>query len=151
MPALMGEGSSHGAIIAALERGQALGGGGSGSNGAEEAMERARPHVARSRRLMAVWARLELPHRRVLAAHYCAPPRSRYRPGVHAHLGELAGVCELLTPIWQSLELACSNAAQPRHSARIARELARARRAISAAHRAWRSARGQAVLTWASG
>lgn len=147
MPALMGEGSGHGAILAALERGQALGGGSSGSAGAEEAVERARPHVERSRRLLAVWGRLEVQHRRVLEAHYYQP-RSQWRHGVQAHLGELAGACKHLAPLWSSLELACSNAAQTGNAARIQRELDRAYRAVAAAHRAWRDAKRDAVSNW---
>jgi hypothetical protein len=148
MPALMGEGSGHGALVAALERGQSLGGGCASSAGAEDAVERARPHVERARRLRAVWARLGLEHRRVLEAHYYQP-RAHWRPGVQAHLGELAGACKLLTPMWESLELACSNASQSGHAARIKRELRRAERALSAAHRAWRDAKAEAASSWA--
>jgi len=150
MPSLMGEGSGHGALVAALERGQALGGGCASSDGAEEAVERARPHVERARRLTAIWARLELTHRRVLHAHYYQP-RSHWRPGVRAHLGELAGACKVLTPMWDSLELACSNASQSGHSARIKRELGRAERALAAAHRAWRDAKVEAASNWVDG
>lgn len=147
MPTLMGEGSGHGAILAALERGQALGGGSPSSAGAEDAIERARPHAERSRRLRAIWSRLDLQHRRVLEAHYYQS-RSQWRPGVHAHLGELAGACKLLAPLWQSLELACSNAAQAGNAARIHRELGRAERAVLAAHQAWRNAKAAAVANW---
>lgn len=147
MPALMGEGSGHGALVAALERGQALGGGCASSEGAEEAVERARPHVERSRRLRGIWARVEPKHRRVLEAHYYQP-RSHWRPGVSAHLGELAGVCKLMTPLWDSLELACSNASQSGHAERIKRELSRAWQALSAAHRAWRDAKAEAAVSW---
>jgi hypothetical protein len=147
MPALMGEGSGYGAILAALERGQALGGSSPSSAGAEDAVERARPHVERSRRLRAIWGALELQHRRVLEAHYYQP-RSQWRHGVAAHLGELAGACKHLTPLWNSLELACSNAAQTGNAARIHRELGRAERAVSAAHRAWWAAKAEAVSNW---
>jgi hypothetical protein len=147
MPALMGEGSGHGAIVAALERGQALGGGFSSSAGAEDAVERARPHVERARRLRGVWVRLKAQDRLVLEAHYYQP-RSQWCPGVRAHLGELAGTCKLLTPMWASLELACSNASQPGHAARIQREIGRAQRALTLAHRAWKDARAEAVLSW---
>lgn len=150
MPALMGEGSGHGAIIAALERGQALGGGSASSASAEEAVERARPHVERARRLRAVWARLEQQSRRILEAHYYQSC-TQWRPGVDAHLGDLAAVCKLLTPLWDGLELACSNASQTSHAARIARELARAERAVASAHQAWRNAKAGAVSSWVSG
>jgi hypothetical protein len=147
MPALMGESSGYGAIVAALERGQALGGGSPSSAGAEEAVERARPHVERSRRLRAIWGGLALQHRRVLEAHYYQP-RSQWRHGVHAHLGELAGACKHLAPLWLSLELACSNAAHTGNAARIRRELGRAERAVAAAHRAWWAAKAAAVSNW---
>jgi hypothetical protein len=147
MPALMGEGSGHGAILAALERGQALGGGSTGSAGAEDAVERARPHVVRSRRLRAIWGVLALQHRLVLEAHYYQP-RSQWRHGVAAHLGELAGACKHLAPIWNSLELACSNAAHTGNAARIRRELRRAEHAVAAAHRAWWAAKAAAVADW---
>lgn len=84
---LLGQRSGNGAIVAHLK------GGGSGpfdSSAAEALVERTRPHVARARRLGAVWALVALEHRKLLEAHY--RPRGHWPPGVVAHLGELAAV-----------------------------------------------------------
>lgn len=148
MPSLMGERSGHGALVAALESGTP-GSGSASSAGAEDAAGRAMPHVARARRLMAVWATLGAQHRLILQAHYLRPASRAH--GVGVHLGELAAVCLLLTKRRHELELACSNASRPLHAERIQGELRRARRAVEAAHQAWRTARAASVLTWLGG
>src|SRR5262245_41318507 len=84
-PALLGQRSGHGAVIAALERGP---GGSASTEGAWDAVERARPHVARARRLRAAWGSLAPDHRRLLEAHYSGP--ACRGAGVVAQLGELA-------------------------------------------------------------
>lgn len=144
MPALMGEASTHQAIVAALEG--AGGGGAASSAGAEAVCERARPHVARARRLMAVWNSLELEHRQTLRAHYTAP--ACRVPGVAVHLGELAGVCLLKAANRRTLEAACSNPYELRNARRIAEGRQAAQWALNAAHRAWQGAMGKVMLSW---
>lgn len=135
-PSLMGLRSTHGGIVAALE------GGGSGafdSSAAEAQVERAIPHVARARRLGAIWAQLDGPTRRILTTHYT--PRSSWPPGVTAMLGVFAAAAMALTGDRDRLEVACCHGALAANQAIIRRERGRAERAVSRAHRAWRDAR----------
>lgn len=97
---MLGLRSTHGGIVAALEGG---GGGAFDSSGAEALCERARPHVARARRLTAIWPQLDGETRRVLTAHYAAQTDTS-GPGVRALLGDVA---LLLSPDRDRLELAC--------------------------------------------
>lgn len=143
MPALMGETSGPGALVAALERGP---GGSSSGDRAWEAVERARPYAARARRLVAVWALLPPDHRRLLLAHYTAP--ASRRPGVAAQLGELAGAALALASDRGRLEAACSHASEPRHARLIAEARRSAQSALGRAHRAWAAARQAGVLSW---
>lgn len=144
MPALMGEASTHQAIVAALEGGAA--GGSPSSAGAESVCERARPHVPRARRLGAVWASLDARHRRTLLAHYTAP--ACRVPGVAVHLGELAAVCLLTAANRRTLEIACSNPYELKNARRIAEGRRAAQRALLEAHRAWQGAMGKVMLSW---
>jgi hypothetical protein len=143
-PSLMGLRSTHGGIVAALE------GGGSGafdSSAAEAQVERAITHVARARRLGAVWATLDGPARRILTTHYT--PRSSWPPGVTAMLGVFAGVTMAMTTDKARLELACCHGTLAANQAIIRRERGRAERAVSRAHRAWRDAKTASMLEWA--
>lgn len=144
MPALMGEGSTHQAIVTALEGG--AGGGSAGSAGAEAVCERARPHVPRARRLGAVWASLDAEHRRILIAHYTAPA-SRAQ-GVAAHLGELAAVCLITAANRRNLEAACTHPYEVRNARHIAEARRTAHHALLDAHRAWRGALAKGMLSW---
>jgi hypothetical protein len=99
---LMGLRSTHGGSVACLE------GGGSAafdSSAAEALCERALPHVARARRLGAVWAQLDPTTRQVLTTHYT--PRSGWPPGVTEMLGTFAAVAMAMTTDRARLELAC--------------------------------------------
>lgn len=145
MPALMGASSGHGALVAALERGP---GGSAGDESAWQAVERARPHAQRARRLMAIWATLEHQPRRILVAHYAGP--ACRTPGVDAQLGELAAVALLLSTDRQRLEAACSHASAARNALAIRVARSSAQRAIDGAHRAWVGARREAMLSWVS-
>lgn len=145
-PGLLGQQSGHGAIVAVLE------GGGSGafdSAAAEAVVERARPHVARARRLRAIWAELDRDSRRLLEVHYT--PRSGWAPGVAAMLGSFAGVALALCEDRRRLELACCHGSLPVNRALIRRELARAERAVARAHRLWRDARDAELTGWVCG
>jgi hypothetical protein len=142
-PAMLGQRSTHGAFTARLE------GGGSGafdSSAAEALVERARPHVARARRLSAVWAQLDALTREVLVTHYT--PRSGWPPGVVAMLGALAAVAMSMTRDRARLELACCHGALAANQAVIRRERGRAERAIHRAHRAWRDAKDASMSAW---
>lgn len=145
-PALLGERSGHGAVIAALERGP---GGAQSSDGAWDAVERARPHVARARRLRAAWVRLAPDERRLLQVHYTAP--ACRLAGATAQLGELAAAGLALAADRRALELACGHPAGAGNARRIAEARRLATRALSHAHRAWIGARRAEVLTWAGG
>lgn len=142
MPGLLGESSGHGALIAALERGP---GGAASPDGAWEAVERARPHVARARRLRATWARLAPDERRLLATHYAAP--ACRLAGVLAQLGALAPAALALTSDRRALEQACGHPSGAGSGKRIAEARRLATRALMHAHRAWSSARRSEVLT----
>lgn len=144
MPALMGEGSGHQALVAALEGGSA--GGAASSAGAESTCERALPHVPRARRLLGVWRAVGAEHRRVLLAHYSAP--ASRAPGVDAQLGALASVCLIKPANRARLEAACSHPSDPNHARRIADARRAAQRAVDEAHRAWRGAWRKAMLSW---
>jgi hypothetical protein len=142
-PSLLGQRSGHAAVVAALE------GGGSGafdSTGAEALIERARPHLARARRLGEVWAQLDLESRKLLTAHYT--PRSGWSPGVVAALGMYAGAVMSLTRNREKLELACCHVALEANRATIGRELGRAERAVRAAHARWRDAKNASMIRW---
>ncbi len=135
-PSLMGLRSTHGGIVAALE------GGGSGafdSSAAEAQVERALPHVARARRLGAIWAQLDGPTRRLLTTHYT--PRSSWPPGVTAMLGVFAAVAMASTKDRDRLEVACCHGTLAANQAIIRRERGRAERVVNRAHRAWRGAK----------
>jgi len=147
-PGLLGERSSHAAVVAALESGTP-GNGSPSSSMAEDRIERARPHIARARRLQSIWACMRPEARALLLVHYT--PRNHWPPGVLPHLGRLSALCLHLAPRRASLEMACSNAILPQHAATIRRALDRARRALAAAHRAWRAAKADHVLTWMRG
>lgn len=143
-PSVMGARSTHGGIVAALE------GGGSGafdSSAAEAQVERALPHVARARRLGAIWAQLDGPTRRLLTTHYQS--RSSWPPGVTAMLGVFTGVTMALTKDKARLELACCHGTLAVNQAVIRRERGRAERAVNRAHRAWRDAKTASMLRWA--
>ena len=142
-PCLMGVRSGHGAFVAVLE------GGGSGafdSSAAEALVERARPHVARARRLSAVWAQLDAPTRQVLVTHYT--PRSGWPPGVLAMLGSVTAVAMAMTRDRGRLELACCHGTLASNQAAIRRERGRAERAVNRAHRAWRDAKDASMIAW---
>jgi hypothetical protein len=146
LPALLGERSGHGALIAALERGP---GGVSSGDGAWDAIERARPHVARARRLRAAWSRLAPDERGILQVHYTAPACREV--GVNAQLGALAAAAVALSSNRRALQLACGHPAGAGNAARIAEARRLATRALAHAHRAWLGARRELVLTWAGG
>lgn len=145
-PALFGASSGHGAVIAALERGP---GGAQSSDAAWAAVDRARPHVGRARRLRAVWVRLAPPERHVLQVHYTAP--ACRHGGVIAQLGELAPAALALCGDRRALELACGHPAGAGNARRLAEARRLATRAVSHAHRAWVTARRAEVLTWVGG
>lgn len=142
MPAALGETSGHGAVIAALERGP---GGARSSDGAWEVVERARPHVARARRLRSVWVKLAPDERHLLQVHYTAP--ACRHGGVMAQLGELAPAALALSSDRRALELACGHPAGAGNGRRLAEARRLAVRALAHAHRAWQSARRAEVLT----
>lgn len=143
MPALLGETSGHGAVIAALERGP---GGSPGSDGAWDAVERARPHVGRARRLRRVWARLAPDERHLLRVHYTAP--ASRQGGIVSQLGELAAAALALCSDRRALELACGHPSGKGSARRLAEARRLASRALTHAHRAWTGARRAEVLTW---
>lgn len=145
-PALLGERSGHGAVIAALERGP---GGASSTEGAWDAVERARPHEGRLRRLRRAWALLAPDERQLLSAHYSGP--ACRGAGVVAQLGELARAALALASDRRALELACANPAGSGSARRIADGRRLARRALAQAHRAWQGARRAEVLTSVGG
>ncbi len=145
-PALLGQRSGHAAVIAALERGP---GGATGSEGAWDAIERARPHETRVRRLRAAWALLPPDHRRLLEVHYSAP--ACRAAGVLAQLGELARAALALCSDRRGLELACGHPSGPGSARRIAEARKLAERALRHAHRAWSCARRAEVLTSVGG
>jgi len=143
-PSLLGLRSTHGGIVAALE------GGGSGafdSSAAEAQVERAIPHVARARRLGAIWTTLDGPTKRILTTHYT--PRSSWPPGVTAMLGVFTSVAMAMTKDRDRLEVACCHGALAANQAVIRRERGRAERAVNRAHRAWRDAKTASMLRWA--
>lgn len=146
LPALLGERSGHGAVVAALERGP---GGAQSSDSAWDAVERARPHVARARRLRGAWVLLAPDHRRLLAVHYAAP--ACREAGVLAQLGELARAALALCSDRRALEIACGHPSGKGSARRIAEARKLAERAVRHAHRAWSSARSAEVLTSVSG
>jgi hypothetical protein len=146
LPALFGERSGHGAVVAALERGP---GGAQGSDGAWDAVERARPHVARARRLRRAWALLPPDHRRLLEVHYAG--RCCREAGVLAQLGELARAALALCSDRRALELACGHPSGSGSARRIAEARKLAERALGHAHRAWSCARRAEVLTSVGG
>lgn len=141
-PALLGQRSGHGAVIAALERGPSSA---ASTEGAWDAVERARPHVARARRLRAAWAILAPDHRTLLEAHYSGPACRAL--GVPAQLGELARAALLLSSDRAALERACGHPAGKGSARRIAEARRLAQRALGHAHRAWDGARRTEVLT----
>ena len=145
-PALLGQRSGHGAVIAALERGP---GGASSTDAAWDAVERARPHEGRVRRLSAAWALLGPEERRLLAVHYDGPACRAV--GVAAQLGELARVALALCGDRRALERACGHPAGTGSAGRIAEARKLAERALRHAHRAWSSARSAQVLTSVGG
>lgn len=141
-PALLGQRSGHGAVIAAMERGP---GGSASTEGAWDAVERARPHVARARRLRAAWGILAPDHRRLLEAHYSGP--ACRGAGVVAQLGEFARAALVLCSDRAALERACGHPSG-KSSGRVIAEARRlAQRALGHAHRAWDGARRTEVLT----
>lgn len=141
-PALLGQRSGHAAVIAALERGP---GGASSTDGAWDAVERARPHESRVRRLRAAWALLPPDHRRLLEVHYSGP--ACRAAGLAAQLGELARAALALCSDRRALELACGHPSGAGSARRIADARKLAERALRNAHRAWSSARSAEVLT----
>ena len=145
-PALLGERSGHAAVVAALERGP---GGAQSTDGAWDAVERARPHAARFRRLRAAWTLVAPDHRRLLVVHYTAP--ASRAAGVPAQLGELARAALALCSDRRALELACGHPSGSGSAKRIAEARGLATRALRQAHRAWSSARRAEVLTWLGG
>jgi hypothetical protein len=145
-PALLGQRSGHAAVIAALERGP---GGAQSTDSAWDAIERARPHEGRVRRLRAAWALLPPDHRRLLQVHYDGP--ACREAGLAAQLGELARAALDLCSDRRALEQACGHPAG-RGSARLIAEARRlATRALANAHRAWIGARRAEVLTSVGG
>lgn len=144
-PALLGARSGHGAVIAALERGP---GSAASTDGAWDAIDRARPHERRFRRLRAAWATLPPDHRRLLETHYSGP--ACRAAGVLAQLGELARAALALSDR-AALEQACGHPSGKGSARRIAEARRLAVRALGHAHRAWDGARRTEVLTSVSG
>jgi hypothetical protein len=145
-PALLGQRSGHAAVVAALERGP---GGAQSNDSAWDAIERARPHERRVRRLRAAWALLAPDARRLLEVHYSGP--ACRAAGVSAQLGELARAALALCSDRSALEQACGHPAGTGSAKRIAEARRLATRALSNAHRAWIGARRAEVLTSVSG
>jgi len=145
-PALLGQRSGHGAVVAALERGP---GGAQSTDSAWATVERARPHERRLRRLRAAWALLAPDERRLLEVHYDGPACRAV--GVSAQLGELARASLALCSDRRALEQACAHPAGSGSGRRIAEARRLATRALSNAHRAWIGARRAEVLTSVSG
>ena len=145
-PALFGERSGHGAVIAALERGP---GGAPSTDGAWDAIDRARPHEARARRLRAAWVRLAPDERRLLEVHYRGP--ACRLAGVGAQLGELARAALLVCSDRTALAHACGHPSGSGSARRIAEARRVATRALANAHRAWLGARRAEVLTSVGG
>lgn len=145
-PALLGQRSGHAAVIAALERGP---GGAQSTDSAWDAVERARPHEGRVRRLRGAWALLAPDERRLLEVHYAGP--ACRAAGVAAQLGELARAALALCSDRGALELACGHPSGTGSARRIAEARRLASRALSNAHRAWIGARRAEVLTSVSG
>lgn len=145
-PALLGQRSGHAAVVAALERGP---GGAPSTDGAWDAIDRARPHEARLRRLRAAWAQLAPDERRLLQVHYSGP--ACRAAGLAAQLGELARAALALCSDRRALELACGHPSGPGSARRIAEARRVAERALRHAHRAWSSARHAEVLTSVGG
>lgn len=140
---LCGERSGFGAFLAVLE------GGGSGafdSGSAEATVERARPHVARARRLGRIYALLDGPTRRLLEAHYL--PKNGWAPGVMAALGSYSGAAMAITPDRGKLEAACCHSSLEANRKRIRAELHAAERAVRAAHGRWKDAKAESMLRW---
>lgn len=133
-------------MIAALERGP---GAAQGTDAAWDAIERARPHEARLRRLRAAWAQLAPDARRLLSVHYGGA--ACRAAGVGAQLGELAGAALALCGDRRALELACGHPSGAGSARRIAEARRLAERALRHAHRAWSSARRAEVLTSVGG
>lgn len=146
VPALLGERSGHGAIVAALERGP---GSAASTDGAWATIEQARPHEARLRRLRRAWALLAPDERQLLERHYSGP--ACRAPGVAAQLGELGRAALALCSDRGALEHACSHPSGKGSAQRIADAQRLARRALSHAHRAWLGAVRAGVLTSVSG
>jgi hypothetical protein len=145
-PALLGQRSGHAAVVAALERGP---GSAQGSDAAWDAIERARPHEGRVRRLRAAWALLAPDERRLLEVHYTSP--ACRGAGLLAQLGELARAALALCSDRRALEVACGHPSGPGSARRIAEARKLAERALRHAHRAWSSARRSEVLTSVGG
>lgn len=145
-PALLGQRSGHAAVIAALERGP---GSASSTDAAWDAVERARPHEGRVRRLRAAWAMLPPDHRRLLEVHYSGP--ACRAAGLAAQLGELARAALAVCSDRGALELACGHPSGAGSARRIAEARRLAERALRNAHRAWSSARSAEVLTSVGG
>jgi hypothetical protein len=144
VPSLLGVGSGHGGLVAALERGQVVGGSADGSQ-AEERMHRVRPHLSQARQLHRRYFRLSTEHRRTLEAHYTAP--ANRASGVQATLGALAGVCLYRGPR-QGLEAACLNPTEQQHAKLIRSKIREAEHVVKEAHLAWRAARHTDMLAW---
>lgn len=145
-PALLGQRSGHGAVVAALERGP---GGSSSTDAAWDTIERARPHTGRLRRLRRAWALLAPDERRLLEAHYAGP--ACRAAGVAPQLGELARAALALCSDRRALEQACGHPSGAGSARRIAEARRLASRALSHAHRAWIGARRAEVLTSVGG
>jgi hypothetical protein len=144
LPPCSGLRSTHGGIVAALEGG---GAGAFDSSAAEAQVERARPHVARARRLGAVWAQLDAPARKLrIETQYT--PRSGWPPGVSAMLAPFTAVVVAMTTDRARLELACCHGALASNQSLIRRERGRAERAVSRAHRAWKDAKDASMSAW---
>jgi hypothetical protein len=145
-PALLGQRSGHAAVIAALERGP---GGAQSTDSAWDAIDRARPHEGRVRRLRAAWARLAPAERRLLEVHYTAP--ACRAAGVLSQLGGVAAAALAVCSDRSALEQACGHPSGEGSARRISEARKLAERALRQAHRTWSSARRAEVLTSVGG
>lgn len=144
VPSLLGVGSGHGGLVAALERGQVVGGAADSSQ-AEDRIDRVRPHLGRARQLHHRYNRLLIEHRRTLDAHYTGP--SNRAPGVQATLGMMAAVVLHRGPR-KAIEAACLNPTELQHAKLIRVKLREAEQAVKEAHLAWRAERQQDLSAW---
>ncbi len=148
LPTLLGERSSHGALVSAIERG------GPSSYVSDEPYHAAAigavGPVKLARDLEAAWRRLGPATRAFLAAHY---ERRRYfAPGVEAHLGAYSKAALHIASEFGErhiLEEACMSATLPSSKATIEDYRTRALDGLEEAHKAWANARKEQAKAWA--